>query len=89
MQAGPHPHAYARSKLLTITRGRGHSLPAGRAGYGTMAAIGTGACQLIVVTALLQPVRPQVSLHVRLSGTDCECCVGAEAGIGRPPPGLF
>jgi hypothetical protein len=54
-----------------------------------MAAIGTGAGQLIVVTALLQPVRPQVSLHVRLSGTDRECCGEAEAGIGRPPPGLF
>jgi hypothetical protein len=39
--------------------------------------------------ALLQPVRPQVSLHVRLSGTDHECRGGTEADLGRSPPVLF
>jgi len=65
-------------------------LPAGHAGYGRVAAIGTSACQLIVVTAgATAAVRPQVSLHVRLSGTDHECRGGAEAGLRRPPPVFF
>jgi len=48
-----------------------------------------------VSSAMVQP-RPaamsyaqQASLHVRLSGTDYECCGGAEAGIGGPPPVVF
>jgi hypothetical protein len=48
-----------------------------------------GVMNVTMVSAGTEPSLRTMFSSVGLSTTDHECRGGAEAGIGRPPPGLF
>ena len=73
-QAGSHPHVHAGSKLLTASRGPSHPCQPGMPVAARWLRPGPApASSSSSRHALLQPVRPQVSPHVRLSSRDREC----------------